>query len=149
MAAPDTHLESLTRFKAYPHRRACSHQQRIREDKYQYLGDALERVKKIRHFLDGCSSTEQTPPSPAVTLRREVNQLLANSYENTPRVYAVKAAIYAISQKVGQKKQTVNVENFQALTSDIHTMIDEGKPLGEIVNKVIEFNVNHRLNPLP
>lgn len=148
-AAPDTHLESLTRFKAHPYSHARSHEQRIREDKYQYLGNALERVKKIRQFLDGFSSTQQTPPSPVITLRREVNQHLTQSYENTSRVYAVKAAIYAISQKVGQKKRTVTIENFKALTSDIHTMVDAGKPLGEIVNKVIDFKVYHRLKSLP
>ncbi len=149
MAAPDTHLESLTRFKAYPFSSARSYQIWMREDKYQYLGDALARVRDIRQFLDGFSPTEQAPSSPAVTLRREVNQHLAQSYEDTSRVYAVKAAIYAISQKVEQKKQTVNVESFKALTSDIHTMIDAGKPLGEIANKVIDFKVYHRLNSLP
>lgn len=148
-AAPDTHLESLTRFKVYPFSSARSYQIWMREDKYQYLGDALARVRDIRQFLDGFSPTEQAPPSPVVTLRREVNQHLAQSYEDTSRVYAVKAAIYAISQKVEQKKQTVNVESFKALTSDIHTMIDAGKPLGEIANKVIDFKVYHRLNSLP
>ncbi|MBG6247629.1 MULTISPECIES: hypothetical protein [Symbiopectobacterium] len=63
-AAPDTHLESLTRFKACPYSYSRSHQQRIREDKYQHLGNALDRVKEIRQFLDGFSPTEQAPPRP-------------------------------------------------------------------------------------
>ncbi|MCW2473065.1 MULTISPECIES: hypothetical protein [unclassified Symbiopectobacterium] len=148
-AAPDTHLESLTRFDAYSNGHSRSYEKRIREDKYQYLGNALDRVKEIRLFLNGFSPIEPAPPSPAVTLRREVNQHLTQSYENATRVYAIKAAIYAISQNVDQKKRTVNLENFTHLTKDIHTMIDAGKPLGEITNRVIDFNVYHRLNSLP
>lgn len=148
-AAPDTHLESLTRLKAYPYGSSGSREKCIREDKYQHLGDTLNRVKQKRLFLIGSSSTEQAPPSPAVTLRREVNQHLTKAYKNTTRVYAIKASIYAISQNVDKKKRTVNLENFTHLTTDINAMIDEGKPLIAIANKVIEFKVYHRLNSLP
>lgn len=148
-AAPDTHLESLTRFKAYPYSYSRSHQQRIREDKYQQLGNALDRVKEIRKFLDGVSPTEKATPAPEVRLRREVNQHLTRFYGDSPGIYATKAAIYAISQHVDQKKQTVNLENFTRLTTDIHTMIDAEKPLGEITNQIIDFKIYHRLNSLP
>ncbi|MBG6244360.1 hypothetical protein CS369_05100 [Candidatus Symbiopectobacterium sp. 'North America'] len=148
-AAPDTHLESLTRFEAYPYSCSRSHQQRIREDKYQHLGKALDRVKEIRQFLNVFSPTEQATPAPEVRLRRAVNQHMTRSYENSSGVYATEAAIYAISQHVDQKKRTVNLDNFTHLTTDIHAMIDAGKPLGEITNRIIDFKVYHPLNSLP
>lgn len=148
-AAPDTHLESLTRLKAHPYGYSGSRKKCLREDKYQHLGNALNRIKEMRLFLNGFSSTEQAPPPPAVTLRRDVNQHLTQSYASTSRVYAIKASIYAISQNVDNKKRTVNVENFTHLTTDIHAMIDAGKPLSEIAGRVIEFKIYHRLNSQP
>ncbi len=147
-AAPDAHLESLTRSKPYLCCPPSYREKHIREDKYQQLAKELNRVKEIRLFLDGSPPTVQTPVSSAYTLRREINQHLEQSYASSPRVYVVKASLCAISHKVGQKKGTVNVENFTHLTADIHAMINSGKPLGEIANKIIDFKVYHRLNSL-
>lgn len=145
-AAPDTHLESLTRSKPYLCCTTSLREKHIREDKYQQLAKELNRVKEIRLFLDGSPPTTKTPVHPAYTLCREVNQHIEHSYADSPRVYVIKASVYAISHCVGRKRGTVNVENFTHLTTDIHTMIDSGKPLEDIANRVIDFKVCHRLN---
>ncbi|MFT8211641.1 MAG: hypothetical protein ACMZI0_15605 [Symbiopectobacterium sp.] len=148
-AAPDTHLESLTRYKEYLCCPSRMHEKRIREDKYQHLAEQLNRVKQIRLFLDGSLPTEETPEHPVDTLRRAINQHLTQAYNNTPRVYAIKASISAISQNIGRKKRAVNVESSTHLSTDIHAIIDAGKPLGDIANRVIDFKVYHRLNSQP
>lgn len=148
-AAPDTHLESLTRYKRYLCCYSRSHDNSIREDKYQCLANELNRVKEIRLFLDGSPPAENTLKSSTDALRREVNTHLAQAYTNTPKVNTLRASIYAISQKVGQKKSAVNVESFTHLTTAIQAMIDAGKPLGDITHRVIEFKVHHRLNSQP
>ncbi|MGL9735348.1 MAG: hypothetical protein ACR5LF_05785 [Symbiopectobacterium sp.] len=82
-------------------------------------------------------------------MHRAVNQNLTQSYENSSGVYATKVAIYAISQHIDQKMRTVNLDNLTHLTTDIYAMIDAGKPLGEITNRIIDPKVYHRLNSLP
>ncbi|MGK2889461.1 MAG: hypothetical protein ACSLEN_11180 [Candidatus Malihini olakiniferum] len=124
--APDTYLESLTRCESY----LCCNLKRV--------------VSLFRRFAPQC----ENPVSPAYTLRREVNQHLEQSYASSLRVYVVKTSMCAISHKVGQKRGMMNVENFTRLTADTYTMIDSGKPLEDITNRIINFKVYHRLNSL-